>query len=69
MAKLTEFQLRQFILQAHGMATQRYVQTDSEMRRRIGELLTQAISRDEVMRGWLTGTSEGAAIPPSEDET
>ena len=46
-------QMRDYIIRAHGMATGNYVQDDSEMRRRIGNLLDAAINSDDVMRGFL----------------
>lgn len=45
--------LREIIVRVHGMATGQYVQDDTEMRRRIGELLT------EVMEGRRTSQPAG----------
>lgn len=53
MNNLPADRLRDVIIRAHGMATGRYVQEDSEMRRRIGALLEKAIQLDDVMRGFL----------------
>ncbi len=53
MARLTDEHLRDLIIRAHGMATADYVQTDSEMRRRIGVMLDEAIKLDDTMRGIL----------------
>jgi hypothetical protein len=51
--QLTIEQLRDFVIRAHGMATGNYVQSDSEMRKRIGEMLESVIDSDDVMRGFL----------------
>lgn len=53
---LTKERLRDYIIRAHGMATANYVQTDSEMRRRIGAMLGEAIERDGVMLEFLKGS-------------
>lgn len=53
MTNLTPAQMRDYIIRAAGMATQNYIQSDSEMRRRIGVLLDKAISEDDIMRGFL----------------
>ena len=45
--------MRDYIVRAHGMATENYVQSDSEMRRRIGEMLDEAIRSDAIMCGFL----------------
>jgi len=45
--------MRDYIIRAHGMATGNYVQSDAEMRRRIGEMLEKAIREDAVMLGFL----------------
>ena len=45
--------VRDYLLRAHGMATGRMVQDDSEMRRRIGAMLEQAIQEDDWMSGFL----------------
>ena len=44
---------RDAIIRAHQMATGNYVQSDTEMRKRIGELLTKVIHNDPVMKGFL----------------
>src|SRR5688572_12643977 len=46
-------QMRDYIIRAHGMATANYVQSDTEMRRRIGAMLETAIREDDVMLGFL----------------
>lgn len=51
--RLTTHELRDYILRAHGMATGRYVQSDTEMRRRIGKMLDAVIDADDTMRGFL----------------
>lgn len=51
--RLTDAALRDYLLRAHGMATGRYVQSDSEMRRRIGVMLEEAVEADDIMRGFL----------------
>lgn len=56
MKELTPADLRDYIIRAHGMATANYVQTDSEMRHRIGALLAKAISEDAVMTNFLSGS-------------
>lgn len=45
--------LRDAVVRAHGMATGRYVQSDQEMRRRIGVLLDAAIDASPAMAGLL----------------
>jgi hypothetical protein len=52
-AELTLSEMRDYIIRAHGMATGRYVQSDTEMRDRIGRMLDKAIHTDDVMRGFL----------------
>jgi hypothetical protein len=47
------YHLRNAILIAHGMCTGRYVQSDSEMRKRAGRVLAAAIMNDPVMAGFL----------------
>lgn len=51
--QLTSADMRDLIIRAHGMATGRYVQSDTEMRARIGRMLEKAIEADDVMRGFL----------------
>lgn len=51
--QLSPEQLRDYIIRVHEMATERYVQSDATMRRRIGALLARAIREDDVMRGFL----------------
>lgn len=53
LALLSKDDLRDCLISAHGMATGRYVQSDTVMRQRIGNLLEKAISADDVMRGFL----------------
>ena len=50
---LSDSDLRDYIIRAHGMATGNYVQSDQEMRQRIGAMLGKAIMADDVMRGFL----------------
>jgi hypothetical protein len=45
--------LRDVVIRAHGMAAGRYVQSDQEMRRRIGVLLDAAIDASPAMAGLL----------------
>lgn len=45
--------LRDAILNAHGMATGHYIQSDTIMRQRIGNLLGMVIMADDIMRGFL----------------
>ena len=51
--QLTVAQLRDVIITAHGMATCRYIQSDTIMRTRIGKLLEKTIEADDIMRGFL----------------
>lgn len=53
MSNLSDSDLRDLIIRAHGMATGRYVQSDTVMRQRIGDMLETAISSDDTMRGFL----------------
>ena len=53
MSNLDSTELRDLIIRAHGMATGRYVQSDTEMRERIGDMLEDAIRRDDTMNGFL----------------
>ena len=53
MSNLTAEQLRDVVIRAHGMATGRYVQDDTEMKRRIGRLLEKTIESDDIMKGFL----------------
>jgi hypothetical protein len=46
-------QLRSCIVQAHSMATADYLQSDTEMRKRIGSILEKVIDSDLIMRGFL----------------
>lgn len=50
---LTKEQLRDYIIRIHGMATSNYLQTDTEMRNRIGNLCEKAIESDKIMKGFL----------------
>ncbi|HUX56434.1 MAG TPA: hypothetical protein VMV77_05640 [Bacteroidales bacterium] len=50
---LTKGQMRDYIIRIHGMATGDYVQSDTEMRSRIGKLCEQAIEVDGIMKGFL----------------
>ena len=50
---MNENDLRDYIIRAYCMATGAYCQSDTEMRKRIGELLDKAIDADPVMRGFL----------------
>ena len=50
MSRLTSEELRDYLIRAHGMATAHYVQTDTEMRQRIGAMLESAIEADDTMR-------------------
>lgn len=45
--------LRDVIIRAHGMATGRHVQSETERLARIGRLLDKAIDDDPIMRGFL----------------
>jgi hypothetical protein len=45
--------LRDVVLRAHGMCGGRYVQSDTEMRRRTFDLLDAAVDASPVMRGFL----------------
>lgn len=51
--RLSSAAMRDYIIRAHGMATGLTVQSAAEMRKRIGELLEIAITRDSVMEGFL----------------
>ena len=53
MPELSTADLRDYLIRAHEMATCNFVQTDTEMRRRIGAMLDKAINEDDVMRGFL----------------
>lgn len=53
MATLTDGDLRDLLIRAHGMATGSYVQSDTVMRERIGAMLERAIQSDDIMRGFL----------------
>lgn len=50
---LSDAELRDILIRAHGMATGSYVQSADVMRQRIGRLLDSAIERDDLMRGFL----------------
>ena len=50
---LSPVELRDLIIRAHGMASENYIQSDTEMRRRIAVMLTKAIQRDDIMKGFL----------------
>jgi hypothetical protein len=64
-SRLSDEHLRDLIIRAHGMATANYVQSDSEMRRRIGVMLDEAIKLDDTMRAFLSHTENGHAAPGS----
>lgn len=50
---LSKEDMRNYILNAHSMALANMVQTDTEMRKRIGALLERAVSEDDIMSGFL----------------
>ena len=50
---LSDEQLRDVIIRAHELSTGRWVQTDTELRRRISVLLKKTILADDIMRGFL----------------
>lgn len=61
-SQLTDAQLRDYLLAAHQMAIGQTMQSDTEMRRRIGNLLMRAIKQDDIMRNLLVyGRPEGAS--------
>lgn len=45
--------LRDAIIRAHGMCSGRYIQSDTEMRRRAANVLKDTIMKDPVMAGFL----------------
>jgi hypothetical protein len=53
MTALTSWELRDYLIRAHALAIGNYVQSDAEIRKRIGDLLEMAISSDDIMRGFL----------------
>lgn len=53
MSNLPADRLRDVIIRAHGMATSKYIQSDTVMRDRIGRLLEKTIMEDDIMRGFL----------------
>jgi|SRR3989338_8587838 len=48
--KLSPIELRNCILLVHGMATGKYIQSDTEMRFRIGNVLEKVVLSDDIMR-------------------
>jgi hypothetical protein len=51
--ELSQADLRDYLIRAHALATGNYVQSDKEIRKRIGQLLNEAIFKDDVMLGFL----------------
>ena len=50
---LTKGQMRDYIIRIHEIATCNFVQSDTEMRNRIGRLCERAIDADGIMKGFL----------------
>lgn len=51
--QLTSAKMRDYIISAHGLATGNYIQSDTEIKKRIGKLLQKAIESDDVMLGFM----------------
>jgi hypothetical protein len=50
---LTNAELRDYLLRIHDLATGQWLQSDTELRRRIARVTEAAISHDDVMQGFL----------------
>ena len=53
MTNLTVGQFRDAILRIDQLANQKWVQNDSELKRRIGVITEQIIEQDDILKGFL----------------